>query len=344
MLTTDYKAYIPQIAFEITSDCNYNCVFCYNYWKHSDNKYAVPKNSFETAQHTLTQLFKIANVRNITFVGGEPTLSEKFEDVITFCIQQNVNVSIVSNGSLTNENTYKRLINLGVSLFEIPIFSVTPEIHDEHTQVKNSWNNALKSIDYIIKNKGKIIPIIVITKKNYFEIGTVVKLLIDKGITQIFLNRFNIGGAGVKVAEALSPDLKELKDTLFEINTLANQFNINVLSMVSIPQCLINQNDYPNIQFNYCPANVLNRPLTIDITGNLRICNHSPRIIGNIFLDEIEQLLTSEYVNSWNKIKPPFCADCNKFERCLAGCRAASEQLGYGLDKEDPIIKIMRIE
>lgn len=341
MLIDKYKTYIPQIAFEVTSDCNYRCQFCYNIWKKKGYKELKSKNSFKKAKKTITQLFEIANVRNIIFVGGEPMISERFEELIKFCCKKKKIVSIVSNGSIADENLYKRLIDFGVAFFEFPLFSTTPEIHDNLTQIHNSWENSLKSIDYVLKNNGRVVPITVITKKNYSEIGGVIELLIDKGINQIFINRFNIGGSGIKSVDILLPSLTELKETLQKIDNLANKHKINILSMVSIPHCLINPNDYSNIQFNYCPTNVLNRPLTLDIDGNLRICNHSPIKIGNIFQNKLEEMLTSDYVNSWNKIKPEFCADCEKFERCLAGCRAASEQIGNGLNTEDPIIKMI---
>lgn len=88
MLIAKYKTYIPQIAFEVTSNCNYNCLFCYNVWKNPDNNGLITKNSYKKAKSTLTQLFKIANVRNLTFVGGEPMISERFEDLIRFCCKK----------------------------------------------------------------------------------------------------------------------------------------------------------------------------------------------------------------------------------------------------------------
>lgn len=337
-----YKTYIPQIAFEITTQCNYNCLFCYNIWKSSNVENVLFNGSYKKARKTLNQLFKIANVRNITFMGGEPMLFENIVDLIDFCCKKNKIVSIISNGSFVNKVDYKKLIDLGVDFFEFPFFSVKPEIHDELTQVKGSWENSLKSIEYILANNGKLIPIVVITKKNCSEIDKTIEFLANKGIRQIFINRFNIGGAGINLVEELLPSITELKETLMKINIVARSNNISIISTVSIPQCIINPAEYPGIEFSYCPTNVLNRPLTLDINGNLRICNHSPTVIGNIFNNQIEELLTSDYVNSWTEIIPVYCSDCNKFERCMAGCRAASEQIGLSIKNEDPIIKYLK--
>jgi len=38
---------------------------------------------------------------------------------------------------------------------------------------------------------------------------------------------------------------------------------------------------------------------------------------------------------------PTFCANCNLFTVCQGDCRGASEQLGYTIEKGDPIIELM---
>lgn len=84
----------------------------------------------------------------------------------------------------------------------------------------------------------------------------------------------------------------------------------------------------------------MNKPLTMDVGGNLRICNHSPVDIGNIYSENIENILSSPYVQSWKEIVPQFCSSCNKYAKCQGGCRAASEQLGLSLASPDPIIHL----
>ena len=61
----------PNISFEVTADCNFNCMYCYNHWKLTDNKISECDN-YELAKKTLKKLFKIADIKHITFTGGEP--------------------------------------------------------------------------------------------------------------------------------------------------------------------------------------------------------------------------------------------------------------------------------
>ncbi|MEN8119183.1 MAG: hypothetical protein ABFS35_02505 [Bacteroidota bacterium] len=39
-------------------------------------------------------------------------------------------------------------------------------------------------------------------------------------------------------------------------------------------------------------------------------------------------------------IIPDFCSDCNLYPKCIAGCLAASEQMGLSLNAVDPIIEL----
>jgi len=45
------------------------------------------------------------------------------------------------------------------------------------------------------------------------------------------------------------------------------------------------------------------------------------------------------YIESNYGEKYEYCKECKRYEECFAGCRAASEQLGMGLEHADPILK-----
>jgi len=118
---------------------------------------------------------------------------------------------------------------------------------------------------------------------------------------------------------------------------------LTLTSNVCSPICLLNPKDYPLIGFGHCSFNVLQRPITLDINGNIRLCNHSPVVAGNIWKQPIEEILFSEYTTSWENSVPSFCSSCREWEKCKGGCRAASEQCLQTLSSEDPIIKSLQL-
>jgi radical SAM protein with 4Fe4S-binding SPASM domain len=333
------KLALNHIAFEITSVCNLNCQYCYNIWKMPDSE-LKPYNSYKQALKTLKKLFKIADIKNIAFTGGEPLLAERFLEIVLYCRMQGKSITIISNGTYGKQEDYQHLINMGVGLFEIPIHSPTASIHDEMTQLIGSWQKSQDTIRYIIDNKGYVVPVIVLTKFNTAVLQETLEFIASLGLKRIMLNRYNIGGYGLKNPENISLSQNELKSAFDIANVMSSKLNLVISSNVCTPRCVLNPADYPAIAFGNCSTNVLKRPLTLDIEGNMRLCNHSPVIAGNIYKQELNEILFSDYSEKWETNIPEYCSNCDLWQKCLGGCRAASEQMGNGLLKEDPIIAL----
>jgi radical SAM protein with 4Fe4S-binding SPASM domain len=333
------KLALNHIAFEITSACNLNCQYCYNIWEMPDSE-LKPYNSYKQALKTLKKLFKIADIKNIAFTGGEPLLAERFLEIVLYCRMQGKSITIISNGTYGKQEDYQHLINMGVGLFEIPIHSPTASIHDEMTQLIGSWQKSQDTIRYIIDNKGYVVPVIVLTKFNAAVLQETLEFIASLGLKRIMLNRYNIGGYGLKNPENISLSQNELKSAFDIANVMSSKLNLVISSNVCTPRCVLNPSDYPAIAFGNCSTNVLKRPLTLDIEGNMRLCNHSPVVAGNIYKQDLSEILFSDYSEKWETNIPEYCSNCDLWQKCLGGCRAASEQMGNGLLKEDPIIAL----
>ena len=113
---------------------------------------------------------------------------------------------------------------------------------------------------------------------------------------------------------------------------------MSIQSGVCTPMCVLNPDDYPNIMFSHCSTDLSNRPLTVNYKGDVRFCNHSPRILGNIYDKPIGQIVSECQVDGYfDKILTP-CDTCKLWARCRGGCRAASEQLYGTFNRVDPIL------
>jgi len=333
------KIKLPHIAFEITNQCNLRCLYCYNPWKTCTSPTPV-LNSYTKAIKTLKQLFKIAEINNISFTGGEPFISERFLEVVLFCRMKNKTVTIISNGNVGTRDNYKTLISLGVSLFEFPLHAKDEKPHDQMTCVKGSWQKSFQSINDVISLGGYVVPVIVITKKNHQLIEETLSFFNSLGLKRIMMNRYNIGGSGIANADKLMISKAELNETFFKANKLSKELGLKITSNVCTPFCLVNPKDYDNIGFGACSKNTLLRPITLNIEGDIRLCNHSPIVAGNIFKNNIETIIKSGYAESWLTIKPDYCSTCLIYEKCRGGCRAASEQLGLPLSEVDPVLTL----
>lgn len=296
------------------------------------------KNSYRQSLKTLKRLLKNAEVNHITFTGGEPLMSERFAELVLYARMKKKEVTIITNGNYGSKSDYKQMIDLGVALFEIPIHSPTAEPHDYMTAVNGSWKKAVQTAKDLLEMGAYVVPVIVVTKANYLLIDETLKFVSDMGMNQIMINRFNIGGKGISEAQNLLVDKKELQKAYKIANDASDKYDLSLTSNVCSPFCLLNPKDYPNIGFGSCSVNALNLPVTMDIKGNIRLCNHSPIVAGNIYQQNLEDIFNSSYVKNWIHEKPSFCSNCEIYDECLGGCRAASEQVFKTNNIVDPVM------
>jgi radical SAM protein with 4Fe4S-binding SPASM domain len=337
MTKREDRPYMRGIIFEVTSKCNLKCRYCYNVHK-APLDIAPAAGGYRKAKQVLKRLFSIADLDRVTMTGGEPFLQERFLELVLFCRMQGKRVVIISNGTSGNRDVYKQLIDMGVKLFELPFHSVDPEEHDQMTAVPGSHDTVKQNIAVLRQLGAVVVPVIVITQLNRRRVPETLKRLHSMGLKRIMLNRFNIGGSGIANADELSLSIDELKEVFGAASHVARSLGLNVTSNVCSPVCVLDGRDYPGIRFSRCSPKLERRPLTMDLDGNLRFCNHSPVNMGNIYRDDLRQVIRSEYAASWS-LKPDFCKDCDKWTRCYGGCRAASEQIGQSVRQVDPILQ-----
>ncbi|HUW15114.1 MAG TPA: hypothetical protein VM537_35675 [Anaerolineae bacterium] len=79
--------------------------------------------------------------------------------------------------------------------------------------------------------------------------------------------------------------------------------------------------------------------------GNVRICNHSPVILGNLQQDSFLDIYYHHpYVRDFHDTWPTECVDCDPElrELCGGGCKAAAEQCYGTLQRVDPFVTLCR--
>jgi radical SAM protein with 4Fe4S-binding SPASM domain len=335
------KVDLPHITFEITSVCNLKCRYCYNVWKMPGTQDFEHFNSYKQSVKTLKKLFSIAKVDHVTFTGGEPFLAERFAELVLFTRLKNKSVAIITNGNKADRAEYKQMIDLGVGLFELPLHSPDAKAHDFMTNSPHSWEKSLNSLRTLIDLGATVVAVIVITRANFRQIKETLLFIKNEGINRIMLNRFNIGGEGINEKANLWLSHDELKATYKIAAEVGREHKLALSSNVCTPVCVLNPAEYPGIAFSHCSADIKRRPLTLDIHGNLRFCNHSPTVLGNIFTDKLGNMLNSEKAQLWSNVTPDFCATCNLYSKCMGGCRAASEQLNLSLNEVDPVVEVL---
>lgn len=334
------KPKLSNVIFEITSKCNLKCRYCYNFWKRPGES-CEEKESYSQTIKTLKKFFKMVDVRNITFTGGEPFLSERFLEVVLFAKMQKKSVTLITNGTIATENEYKILSEMAETTFELTINSYKKEEHDKISGVEGSWEKTVNSVKFL-KNLGKrVVVVIVATKYNIHNIEGTINFIRNLGINEIMLNRYNIGGISIEDIDNILISEKELKDLYKMADKICGETDIKIFTNVCTPFCVLDYSEYKYLKLTSCTQRIDDVQALLDMNGNIRICNHSPVVLGNIFKESWSEITNSEQLKKW-QIKPKQCQNCNIFDRCKGGCRAASEQTGAGVENVDPIVTIYR--
>ena len=327
------------IVFELTPACNLNCRYCYNVWKMPESDYPVQQPTYRQAKKVLKRVFRQAEIENVTFTGGEPFLFDRFAELVLFSRLRRKSVTIISNGNKGTRDDYRMMIKMGATLFEFPLHSPTAEAHDYMTRVEGSWEKSLQSCKDVMELGGTVVGVIVLTKANHMLLPQTLKMYKELGIQHVMMNRFNIGGNGIAEADNLTLTREELNQAFRDATTAVEELELSITSNVCTPFCIINPKEYPKVPVGSCSTDVRQKPITVDLFGNVRLCNHSPVIAGNIFEKTLAEIFSSDYISEW-KERPAFCSECAIWEDCLGGCRAASEQMGYSLNRVDPVVEM----
>ena len=333
---------IDNLVFELTQACNQCCRFCYNYWR--DGSTPLPKPDSALARKTLKRLLSQASIGTLAFSGGEPLLLPDIHDLALSARFKGCRVNVLTNGTLLTPDAVENFKHIGVSAIQIPILSADPAVHDALTSLPGSWEKATAAASLVVGAMPRAAcSVLVITRENATGIPKTLELIKELGISQVMVNRFNLGGLGLKNKSSLSLDRDTLKKAFADVESFAAANpGIRLVSGVCTPLCVLDPAPYPHIRFTWCSTDFSRRPVAVSYTGDVRFCNHSPHVIGNIHQRRIGDILSDPVTIGRYAAVPVLCQDCVLFPRCNGGCRAASEQVYGNFGLPDPIVETRR--
>ena len=329
------KNKLKHFIFELTQECNQNCVFCYNVWKH--NNYPKGILSIDEWKKIVLKLKEETKVNLISISGGEPLLYSNLFELIEFIRSQKIKINFLTNGSLIDEKTAERLTRYNISIFEIPLVSNNKNTHFK-LKGTNDLDKVVEGIANIQSFDGKIITSFVATKHNINDLKETVEFGIALGSSGLMFNRIN---PGCKNQIKLMPTLDQLDNSLELLNNFSKEYEYPISCSIPIQPCLINiEKKYPKLSYGYCPSGNESSYYTIDSVGNVKICNHTPTILGNIFKGTFSEIIKNEFVDKFKQVLPNECVSCNYSQNCRGGCKAAAQVCFGNLHYNDPFFEV----
>ncbi len=329
---------LPYVTWEVTENCNHNCIHCYNYW---DDKCHNALNS--ECMDEICGFIINHNPTDVTLTGGEPFLIfENLKKYINAFSEKGISLRINCNGSLLNDENldYCALKNVRL-MISFPSSKCT--IFSSIVGNYSSYHKVIDGIKAALAKKIPVIPNIVVSSLNLFDVYDTCVFLKEKfDIDDLFISRATkpINADDNFLRFQLTNDqLDYLFDTCLKIK---DEMKINVRSCGTYPFCSFNSQRIFNIFSKGCGAG--KNSYVISNSGDIRACVRDDTVYGNIFDEGFSLEKTFNKMAEWRNDEtiPKDCQNCNVVSICRGGCRTSNKSLKGSLNERDCNMRLER--
>lgn len=324
------------VILEVTTRCNLSCQYCYNVW----NDRSYPRDALGTAgmQALISRICEQTGCDLLTLTGGEPLLREDLPALVAHARSRGVGVNLITNGTLLDASRAAALVEAGVGLFETPLLGserrLAMELHGDDALCATQ-----EAILLIREAGGAVVTAFVATAKNIGQALDAAEISFALGAAGMMFNRFNPGGRGCREADALMPPPDALARALGRLDRFSGETGFPVSCSIPIHPCILDTSPYGHLSFGFCAAATPRAYYTVDPMGRLRMCNHSPGILGDLLTDSFEALTAPDRVAPFVDPVPQDCAGCLRLADCRCGCRAGAESCYGTVALPDPYLR-----
>ncbi|MDR0502043.1 MAG: radical SAM protein [Treponema sp.] len=331
-------------VIELTYRCNHKCLYCSCPWENELDGYPKYEKGTEfdlTQWKQAMDILEKNGVKNLSLSGGETLLKPELPDILAYIREKNVfnkdkYIVVISNGLAMSEeflSLFKKYkAHLSLSLPGIDTF-------ERHTGV----DNALGVLHWLKRASREGVQTTVnvtVTNINYHELRETISYALIAGADTLLLNRFLIGGRGIRYQDELSlthEQINGMLDTAEDVLEKARRWGG---AGTEIPFCVLKkyEHEYKRLRIGFLCAAAKNF-FVVDPAGRIRACNHSPRAVGHIFNDPL--IDDTDYWNIFanRDYIPNVCCHCTDISICDCGCREAANITAGSARGVDPCMK-----
>ena len=321
------------VALEVTEKCNLKCKHCYTSAKATQCKF-LPK---ETVFKLIDEL-SLYGTEFIAIGGGEPLLYPYIYEVIEYAISKNIEIELVSNGTLLTDQILNKLKNSGLKYLQV---SLDGESNETYKKIRGR-----DCFDLVVKNIKRATKLFnvsisaVLCKPNYDHIFEIAKIAEDAKADSFRVLRLMSVGRGEENSSELQITNEMFERFLKKLPKRQKEYKIkirmdeNMLSNFS-------RKKIPWLDEGFFGCSAGRSTIGIDPQGFVYPCSflhYDEMICGNIKETSVMDIWkNSSVLSKFRNIDSleGKCADCSFKNNCLGGCRALAYSATRKINGED---------
>ena len=323
------------VQWEVTPECNYNCIHCYNHWRDGKRKGRLVTE--KTRKYYLASVTEI--IRNgvfaVTVTGGEPLLV--FKEVLPFIVmlrEAGIEVHLNSNLSLLTNEIAATLKKLGIKSILTSFPSGIQKTNDQITQRRNTRDKTARGIKCALNAGLRVTTNMVVSKLNLTEVFETARFAKELGITSFSATKAAVPGN----CQDFSPyrlSVVEFRSMLSELARVKKELGLRVDSLEFYPGCSFDNDETRYLFGSTRSCTAAKTSCTIGFDGQIRPCSHAPHTYGSIF-DGLQKAWDS--MEEWRQDVwiPDECQPCSLKKRCGGGCKIEAMLVNGAINKPDP--------
>jgi len=299
------------LDLQITTKCNMACKFCY---ANIDQNKGVNLDYKQIKK--ILDFAKKSGICFVSITGGEPTLHPQFSQIVNYIKAKGFILHLNTNGTVINKkilDTLKNTNDFGIS------FDSVDARDFEFLRGKNKTNRVMTNIKKVLATGLSPTIVVVVNTININSLFILVNRLKKIGIKKIKLNYLlpiGRGKSAKKLTVSYQEYIKAYKKLCSTYPSMTLLFDSLMFSF-RFGQAMKKEKDTIS-----CSA--FDKRISIDALGNVNGCLLLPKdyVIGNIYVDDINNLFLKKSSFQKTDLKNKYCDTCNYKKYCGFGCMA----------------------
>lgn len=309
-------SFIYSIKVEINDYCDLHCRMCY-----------MPATGRELDSDLMNRLFESirgCGVR-IELLGGEPLIHPRIIEIVRLAKSRARSpfVQIYTNGTHATPEMAGELARAGLDAAIISLISNRPEVHDDFTGVRGSWDRAVEGLRNFESAGVRTYTFTAVHRDNYRDYRSIYEFVKEELGSHALFYRYIPQSADDPLM--ITPDVwKEIKRWVLLEKNLPHSLFLRRFFMLT---------------GNSCSGG--NFVFTVKVDGTVQPCPFMSDLpLGNIGEEDIWTIFRNRYRDtSLLELKglPEKCRSCSYRSVCGGGCRAGNSLLFGTYSSPDPL-------